>query len=562
MGKNLLRITFVLALSLVLLLASVSAEDSSEDTPVVVLSSHDWIDKFLVNNYAASIGAEFITFENLGQAELKTSTIEKSKRVLVFESSSPVVKNYDAYLEVNGYDNREVIRYKDYYELQEILYDMVKPVNFILLDPAFSLEAIAASPMMVNEGLFPMFVDGSNKKMVKKLVKHADQLILAGHFPVRVSDGFSGQKFLDYSDTNAIKLMQETFSKTSSEWGFIVRPDQLDLSVLRTGIPILVYSGDIPSISKIVRDNSVDKFEVVGGKSVDVAQAIEGESGKNLKMMLRYGRSYSGASGFEGKIFDIDSVIFPFPSPDLELVGSTFYPSLDTIGLRFKSNGNIPTKFYTNVEFAGNALSDEHYHIVFPGEEITIPYKLDEVNEGVAQAIINTKYDFRTPMRHGLLGDNDKPIIVSDVELDSRADDPHIEVKSASFDDDNGELSIGVENSGDDQLFVLIELMVKDELLSSQKQVIPGSSQGHIIIPAPFIRGDDMYGLVNITVFYGNLDTLHTFTREVLVVRKRSSMNLFGNVILTSANSVLIILVVIAGLSLFFVWKKRRKSER
>ncbi len=535
-----------------------------KDNPVVVLSGKDWTDNFLLNYYAAKKGYDFLTFKNLADAELKTSTITQNRKIIAFESNNPVVKNYEKYLEVNGYKNYEVITYDDLEELQEIILNKIKPKKFIILSTDYSLEAISANPLMINNDYFPLFLNEKTKKQVFKAISNADEIIIAGHFPVRLIKGIKADDSLtNFPDENALELMKESFSQSKSEWAYMVRPDQLDLSVLRTNLPVLVYFGDIKAISEIVKNNNIIKFEIIGGKMVDVAKAVEANSEKDLKMLLRYGRTFGNAKSLEGKIFDIDYVEFPYPFTYLQLKKIIYYENMGVLAISFENKGNIPLKLYNNIEFMGKSLSDNNLHVINPGNEITIPYyfgKPENNNKNHdLKVIINSKYDYKTPLRNSLRGDDDKPIVIEKAIKSNDYDNPSFDIIRAEFDDNNGRLLFLVKNNDDKPLHVMMELDVNGNILSSNKELIEPFDKLVIKIPTPFLWGNDLYGLTNITVYYGTPDTIHTDVREIMITEKKS-FSLIGNVILSSANNVLLVLLVIA-IILLMIYKNKRKKK-
>ena len=143
--------------------------------------------------------------------------------------------------------------------------------------------------------------------------------------------------------------------------------------------------------------------------------------------------------------------------------------------------------------------------------------------------------------------------------INNEKDDPSFDILKAEFDDNKGLLTFLIKNNNKKPLYFMIELTLKDQLVSSDKEVIKPESQKIIRIPTPYLWGKDIYGLTNMTLYYGNIDTLHKEVKEVLITEKKS-FPLIANVILSSTNSALLTLLIIT-LIIFIAWKKKKKKK-
>jgi hypothetical protein len=82
----------------------------------------------------------------LNEARLKISTVPKSEKVLVFESTDhPVVRSYENLLSVNGYVDYEVMYYSIHTDLQTQLFEDAE--KYVILDANFPVFPFSAQDM-------------------------------------------------------------------------------------------------------------------------------------------------------------------------------------------------------------------------------------------------------------------------------------------------------------------------------------------------------------------------------------------------------------------------------
>lgn len=541
----------LLVLALLLAVATVAAAQSG---PVVVVNSKDWHDKYLGAMYADQIHADLIYFNNLGDAQIKTQTIDPHRRIIAFESDNPVVKNYKSVLQTNGFTNYTVFTYSDYHELQMKLFNGTYK-QLVVLDPQFGPEAIAYAPAIGGKHLRPFFLDSTDTGDLKTAEKSAGSIVIAGHFPVRLIAGIHAVKrYTGLSPQNADAITEAIAANSSSQWGIIMRIDRVDFVSLTENIPIVVYTGSLSDTINVVKQTNITKFEVISADAANLAQQIKDGSGEDLALMLKYGRTITNLPGLTGKILDLDTALVDYPSPDLEIVSAKYYPSANALLVTYKNRGNVPTLFLTNIQFASNALSDAHLRVVPPGETVEEPYPLTSP-ANATDAFINARYDMSLPLTHTVLSSQGTELVQEPV-TDSTAHNITLTLGKVTYNDAKGELDVEVHT--DQPGVARIEVPIGDNLTFTSGGAENVSGDHIFQIETPYHTAATFSKPITIDVYQG--DTAPVYSQSFTATPELTGNHLTGSVTaIASGVLIAILLALIIGLVVFV--RSRRRQE-
>ena len=532
-----------IALALLIVLFVLSAVHAAKHGPVVVANSKDWQDKYLAAIHSVHIGADVIYFNNLGDAQIKTQTIAANRTVLVYESARPVVKNYESVLRTNGFSNFEITLYEDYRELQGELFDDAE--TLVILDPRFGNEAIAAAPLLSDPGARPFFLDEETRDQLDPLARRADDVILAGRFPIRLVEGIEADvAYQDLPNRNADALTREAAERLEEDWGVIMRIDRVDFVSMRQGLPIIVYSGSLTETVETVRATGIERFEVISADAANLATQIEDGVGKDLSLILKYGRTITNLPGMTGKILDLDTVFVDYPSPDLIIEDISYYESADALLLTYRNRGNADTYFLVNVEYGDNALSDSHLRVVPPGESVQIPYPLD-VSTAATEAFINARYDLGLPLSRSVLSEDGTQLIRRSVDRTDSANST-VALGDARYDDTKGVLAVSVTGDG----VARVEVPIDETLsfTSGPTETIDGEHT--FLIRTPYHDAATFDEPISIVLYHGADAPVYEQSFEVTPVVTHNRFT--GSVTAVAGGALAILLVaLILGLVLY-----------
>jgi len=531
---------------------------------VIIADTKEWRELYLLSSYSVLSNTSFLFFTNLGEAEVVMKMIDSSSKVTVYEPrDGAVVKNYAKYLELNGKPS-SVINYDSYTDLQSRLFGGNQP-GYILLEPTFGIEAISASPIIKLNRYPPVFVTRENLDQVKTLTRGNQNLILAGRFPIRVSNKFEGTMITGLYDQNAVSLTRLAYeANPENQWGIIAKIDKIDPETMGEGLPILIYYGEIDTLlSSLNATPGLTNFEVIGGDMADLSRGLERSSGRDLKLILKFAQTYTNLPGKVGKLYDLNTIAFDYPIQDLRIEAVTYYPELGVVAITFKNYGNVDEKFFTAVEFGGNAIIDDNIHAIGPGETKTVPYPVQVTGSDTVSTIINTRYGITVPFKKAITADDGSVVLVQDATTVRNAyQNGTIEFISAEYDDTRGVLLIKIRNPGADTLKMFGELLLDtNNIISSPVASIEPDTDGVLKIDTPYLTADNLMNeTYQLIVYYGRGDTLLKKEFTIPIV-KRSSL-ITGFMTLVGSSTVIIPLAAIMLVILIILIARRRKSKR
>jgi len=483
--------------------------------------------------------------------------MEKSDSVTIIESEkNAVVKNYASVLKNNGFTNVKVISYSDYTDLQEKLWSDMNFDGYVLLDPTFSHEAISFAPFMFKKNYAPLFLTKENKDSVLSFAKDS-KLILAGHFPVRMIDDISASKeYTSWSFDNANAITRKLFTDYDYSWGTMTKDNLIDMSSIKSGNPIFFYRGYLDEAAQLVKDSNIDNYEVIGADMADVSKNIESQAGRNVHLILKYAQTITNFKGLEGRLMNLKRVQVPVLVVNLELLRTVFYTDMNTLSIAIRNNGNVPTYFFSNIEFGDEVLSDEFLHQVLPGENITIPYIVNATGD-TSQVFVSAAYGVERPLRHNLLSDTGLPVVVKNITPVRGVDESNVELEKATFNDKEGYFYVYLNNPNDKDIFALAEVIIDDDnVLSSKKVLIPAHGSMKVRVDASYVPINSVIdNSYNIHVYFGKDDLLKKNIFENIFIEEESS-NLWIYIIVV----IIATLIVITIISLI-IGKKRKKEK-
>ena len=552
MNNNYQKISFLLVVFLISLLTiQIVLADN-----YVVANTKDWKSLYEISVYAGFKNESFVFLKDLGDAEIKTKLMSKNDNIVVFESmSNPVVKNYDSFLRINGYTLVGKYSFNDVYDLQEYLHDQVKPKGDYLFSDDFGIEPLVITPYLLKNDLFPLFYSQDSMRFLKK-INRREPIVAVGRIPVRPLSSLTNLKMLfgnpkDVSE----KLTVKTFENIPSEWGILTRIDAIDLTTLKEQKPLFVYFSEayLDDLTSLVKKSEIKNYEVIGGDMADISKTIEAKSGKNLNLMLKFGRKITNLPGYEDKVLNVDVVSFPYPFEEIIVKSIKYDSGLGKLLLTLENKGNIDVYSFSNIDFSGLVVSDLEPHLIRSGETRTIPYSMN-ITKLEENATLTVKYGYSFPLKNSLSTFGDAPIVREKVSpVNNKENNPSLIIKEAFLDTKRGVLIVHLEKKSPKDIKLRGELIIgENHYLSDLKKI--SSDKDDLLFELPFVSNKDILGKnVKLSVYYGENDLLFTKDKNLLIKEQTGDKYL---IILTVT---LIILVLL--LALFFILFKRRSGK-
>lgn len=542
----------IILISMFIILIAFTCVSVVEGKTYIVANTADWQSMYLTSMYASFTNASFVYLKNLGDAEIKTKLMSTNDTVFVFESKdTPIVKNYQSYLSINGFNSVGEYLFYDAYDLQEYLYDQLNPKQVFIFGNDFGMEPIAAAPYLLKNNYFPMFYSKESTDFFYRISRRKPITVI-GRVPIRSIDKLKPKYITGQPQKTTSEVTSLVTSNIKSDWGVITRIDSIDYDSIRANVPVFVfYSQTYTSqLADLISKSGIKNFEVIGGNTADLAKELESQVGKKLNLMLKFGRKITNYEGLKNTVLNIDSVPLPFPYEDVSLDAINYYPELGKFTLTLSNKGNIGVYSFSNIEYGGVVVSDAKRHFIPPGTTKTIPYDLLTTKTD-GNATLTVRFGYAIPLQNTLKGDAGIPILQKKVNISTHTEAPKIEFSKASFNQKTGHLSIGYKVLSKKPVKAQAEMLVNGDVYSSkQVNLLPGRSSA-LSIDFPYVPNKDLVNkYFNVTIFYGESDLLFNTTQKVFIEEHSS------NVVLVVA----ILILIIAAIILLLLMKRKRRN--
>ena len=179
---------------------------SAEERTFVVANTNDWQSIYSIDMYASSIGAQIVYLKDLGDSEIKTQLMAKTDKIIVFESKeTPVVKNYKSFLIVNGFEAVGEYQFFNVYDLQEYLYNQVKPDAVFIFGNDYGMEPLTLAPYMLKNNYFPLFFSKESTSFFYRISRRKP-ITVVGRVPLRTVEQLKPTMILGEPQTTLAKL--------------------------------------------------------------------------------------------------------------------------------------------------------------------------------------------------------------------------------------------------------------------------------------------------------------------------------------------------------------------
>ncbi|MGM5480555.1 MAG: hypothetical protein ACQESC_03785 [Nanobdellota archaeon] len=553
-------VRFILLL-LVFMLSIIVPAFAEDQRTFVISNSKDWKEIYSSAVYAGLEDADyFYFFTSLSDAELKTSMIAKDDEIIIFEpQNSPVVKNYDSMLEVNGYEFVASMKYDSSEELYETIYDKIDPEGIVVFGTEFGVEPIATFPYLINNNFVPLFYSDQSTDFIHNIVDDSPAMYV-GRIPVREFSFDNKETYFGTPIETTFDVMNKSVESSPSKWGLMTRIDVVDFQSLLTGRPVFLHFGTdyLDDLVDITKNSDVSHFEVIGGDMVDIAQEIESRSGEDFKYMLKYGRKVTNYDPLgPDSVLDLDSMDLPRPSEFITIENVTFYENMGILTVDFANKGNLGELVYSTYEFAGSSFSDDSIRYIPDEESLIASYDVDVAEQTPDTLFVTTRFGSSRPLR-SVIEKNGSQIIEEDIAVSDYVENTYISIEDLYLDINTGVMTVDVLNNETSSLNSYVSLNINnDSIIRSSKVVsIPPSSKKSITIPFKYTPNNELLNkTVAVSVFYGLDKPLLQNNKTMTVVSLDDSRGI-------TPVFVVIAFVLVAGLLLVILLRKKKNNSR
>jgi len=457
-------ITFILALSLILICPLVASQDH------IISNSADWRDVYSTILYAnlQGIGNHFLTSTPHGPILLYEIPKSKENIEIISSADIPFVVGYESLIRARGYVNPEELIFDEAnLELAERLPDINK---FIVIDDSYGYNAIAIAPFAAKAKYYVLFADERNIGDVDAFLsaKNVEDLIIYGHtdrevrstlakYDPEIINSETGSRF----ENNM--MIVDKFSEIGSIKQVILTNGEFIEASMMTGREPVLFIGktNVPDeIKEYIQNRDIDIGVLIGNELIGTATTIRRQLG--ISVFVKFARGSRVPGGTINPVEDLDR--FPMPSYQLSLsIASIVYnKATGVLEVTYNNNVDLATYFKSTITVTGSdgatlaVVGDENPVFIDGGETKTIAYEIDlsgvDNTDNLTGEVFTIYGESKTSLEQALRG-------TFKIETITVIDDANIEIIDLFYSKSKGAFLVTIENTGEVDVYVDVELI-------------------------------------------------------------------------------------------------------
>lgn len=536
---------------------------SSADFDHVITNSENWMDVYSGIHYAnlEEIPSDFLTSQN--HARILVDSLPKANDILVVSSKDkPFTFNYADTLDSAGFNSAEEIVSRNLNF--ELIKNLENIKNFVVVGDSYGYPAMAVVPYAKETDSWVFFANKYNVDEIDFILssRNVEDVLIYGYVDREVRDTL--EKYSpsvinnqDKFDDN-IEIVQNYLKLNPTTQVLLTNGDFIEKELMGGTQPIL-FTGreNVPDqIRDYLKNSELEIGVLIGNELMGAATNIRRSAG--ISVMVKFARGArtpgDGVSAVEG----LD--LFPLPSPllNLEIYSVEYNKLTSQLEITYKSVSNIPVYFKGTITIRDglerSTVGDTTAIFISPSGYKTVSYAIELGSYEDLKAEIFTVYG---ESKSSLDRTIDMSIDINVVEI---IDSCEIEVKSVSYNKQNGEFRVKIKNTADvtcwvDASFENILVGYEEKTIStdSAEKIERGDSK--ILIIQEILLDSDLEknNFVDLVVHFGQKETT-----LVKILKGRFEVNVISFSIVTY----LIVISAIGAFIFFFLFLRRRKEEK
>ncbi len=434
-----------------------------------------------------------------GSPDILAAKVGDNKDVLLVESSDlPVSGSLESKLRSGEGNTVTVMKSTDAALFNLELARKSGATKFILVDSAFSDNALSALPYAARINAYVLFTNKANAEEVKNVVQNADELIVLGYVDEEVKQAVA-QFNPEYLGTGEdrfednIAIVDRFLSEFDVKQVWVVSGSFIEEGMVEGSFPIL-YSGQLtPKVTydylkQSTIDDKIRVYVLVGNELVtpfhDTRERIETELlsegvDKTYGIIVKFAQA---VSDYHATPSGLDMFPLPVYVPSLNISSISYNSATQKLELILDNLGDGPAFFSSEIMAKINGqdysfLKDEEVLSVARGASYGVSYDFTfpSVDEGTVTVEATTFYG---PSRQSLEQFAQYEGALGEIVFTDSSD---LEAMSARYDKAGKLLQVTLKNPGTEPVYVSTEtelyLQGSSTKIKSDKvvQIAPGS---------------------------------------------------------------------------------------
>jgi hypothetical protein len=393
---------------LVLFIISVPVHAASTS----VINTGDWKEVSVAKNIADLRGEQDFTVVTPNDAQVASHTIENPETL--YTGDSPTFRNLEERTD-REFEDKMKVSWKNFSRRSE---------GFVVVNPEFGTDAAAVLPYASRKNYSIVFY---RKEIEQELSETRKPIVYYGNF--ELEEDFPDSEFIEgsWQDRNL-----ELARRMESNWALLTSRNYFDPEEIDNK-PV-IFRMNYQRLSDFIDNSSIERIKVIGPENMLYAKEIDALTSKDISIVAKTGRAFTGISDLEG-IYGLKKVEIPHRRYNLELYE-----------VSKNSNGSV------NLEFLNQGNTDRRVNISVSGEQfdIVVPaFSSLHRTVNVSNKTFDIKYDT----------DKGSEESQYDLEkLEAEDFDRLTDLKIVETNYTGSELELRVRNSGDQGVWSMVQV--------------------------------------------------------------------------------------------------------
>ncbi len=474
-------ISLILLIMPLLIIPNVSAIEK------VISNSADWKDVYSTMLYASLIEKQpglFLTSAKHSTILLYSVAKETDGILVVSSRSQPYIVNYKSVMDGQGYqDVEELVSNTINLDLAERVVEEKNINKFIIVDDAYGYNALSVGSYAALAGYYVLFANERNIGQIDNFLDDANpsEVIIFGQVDETVKTRLEqyNPETINKGDRfdNNIEIVKRYLQIKDTQQTLMSNGEFIEASIMSGQDPVIfIGRSTVPQqVQDYIKDSNFQVAVLIGNELINSATTIRRQLG--ISVFVKFAQGARNPEGSIAAVEDLDKFPMPSYSLNMELFSIIYNKATNTLWVTYHNLANLGTfvkgTITLNVDGQQIVVGDQEPVFIDKNQYKTITYDVVLEGDNITAQIYTLFGEGRRSLENVLQG----TVQVGIVEI---LDDSAINITSVVYDRNSNEFLVTIENIGDVDVYVNLELL---DLFINGEYIIVSSPETVLLKP-------------------------------------------------------------------------------